>query len=72
MNNKYYFQRCPALVNNNRNFTSFVINSEMNREVKEKLKATDEHSYRKLLQQNAVQIIKDNEKEYKNNFPCNV
>ena len=50
MNNKYYFQRCPALVNNNRNFTSFVINSEMNREVKDKLKATDEHSYRKLLQ----------------------
>ena len=56
----------------NRNFTSYILNSELNQNLCNKLKCTNEHSYRKLLQNNATKIIQDKQNEYKNNFPCNV
>ena len=54
MNNKYYRERCPALMNNNNILTSYILSSQLNKQICDELKCKDEHSYRKLLQNNAL------------------
>lgn len=72
MNNKYFIEKCPALMNNNRNFTSFILNSELNQNLYKELKCKNEHDYRKLLQDNTDNIIEKYKNEYSNIFSCNV
>jgi len=72
MNNNYFNEKCPSLMNNNRILTSYVLSSELNQKVCKELNCTDEHSYRKLLQENAVKIIEDSKKNYENVYPCSL
>lgn len=72
MNNKYFIEKCPSLMNNNRYFTSFILNSELNKNLCKELNCTNEHDYRKLLQLNAKDIIEKYESKYKNIYPCKV
>lgn len=72
MNNRYFIEKCPAMMNNNRNFTSFVLNSQLNQDLCKELNCKNEHDYRKLLQNNANNIIEKYQNKYNNIFPCNV
>ena len=72
MNNKYFIEKCPSIMNNNRYFTSFILNSELNENLCKELNCSNEHDYRKLLQQNATNIIKKYENKYNNIYPCKV
>lgn len=72
MNNKYFMEKCPALMNNNRKFTSFILNSELNKKLCKELNCQNEHEYRKLLQENASNIIEEYKNKYENIYPCKV
>lgn len=70
MNNKYFLERCPAIMNNNNRH--FVLNSDLNKDLCKELKCTNEHDYRKLLQENAESITQKDKNKYNNMYPCNV
>lgn len=72
MNNKYFVEKCPSLMNNNRYFTSFILNSELNINLCKELKCSNEHDYRKLLQQNSETIMNKYNYKYKTVYPCDV
>lgn len=70
MNNKYYHKKCPSLMNNNRIFTSYILNNELNKNFCNILNCTDEHNYRKKLQDNGTFIINKLNEDFNKHYSC--
>jgi hypothetical protein len=62
---------CPALMNDSRLFTNYLLNSKLNSYVKKVNGITDENTYRLFLQKNGSKIM-DNERAFMStNKRCN-
>ena len=63
--------KCPAIVDDSRLFTNYLLNSKLNSYVKKVNGITDDNMYRLFLQQNGSKIMNNERTFMSTNKRCN-
>jgi hypothetical protein len=71
MNNKYWSNGCPGLMEDSRFTTNYYNNTMFNQQIRHLNKVDNNHQYRALLQKNATKILDKERQFFIKNYTCN-